>query len=142
MPVCVGLIMFGCFFLSFLLIANGVRYICLLIKVDWLAACIGLRVVGAVFVVAPRRWRKICTIRQPTQTRINCEKYTFCVIKSLEHLKNLKTVRVLYLGLEINPSRETVHLNMRRNGRPLYLLDPLFTFRIIMTSLITVFLGL
>ncbi len=29
-------------------------------KVDWLAACIALRVVGAVF----RRWRKICTIGQ------------------------------------------------------------------------------
>ncbi len=36
-----------------------------LIKVEWLAACITLRVVGAVLVVFFRRWRKICTIRQP-----------------------------------------------------------------------------
>jgi hypothetical protein len=36
-------------------------------KVDWLAACIALRVVGggAVMVVFLRRWRKICTILQP-----------------------------------------------------------------------------
>jgi hypothetical protein len=33
-----------------------------LIKVDWLDACIALRVVGAVLVVFLRRWRKICTI--------------------------------------------------------------------------------
>ncbi len=31
------------------------------------------------------------------QTRIYHEKYTFCVIKSLEHLKNFKTCRVPYL---------------------------------------------
>jgi len=35
------------------------------------------------------------------QTRINREKYTFCVIKSLEHLKNLKTGHVPHLGLEL-----------------------------------------
>jgi hypothetical protein len=29
--------------------------------VDWLAACIALRVVGAVLVVFLQRWRKICT---------------------------------------------------------------------------------
>ncbi len=40
-------------------------------------------------------------IVKPTQTRINREKYTFCIIKSLEHLKNLKTARFLYLGLEL-----------------------------------------
>ncbi len=34
----------------------------MLTKVDWLAACIALRVVGAVLVVFLRRWRKICTI--------------------------------------------------------------------------------
>ncbi len=27
---------------------------------------------------------------KPTQTRINRQKYTFCVIKSLEHLKNVQ----------------------------------------------------
>jgi hypothetical protein len=37
----------------------------------------------------------------PTQTRINREKYTFYVIKSLEHLQKLKTGRVPYLGLEL-----------------------------------------
>jgi hypothetical protein len=36
--------------------------ICSLIKVDWLAACSALRVVGAVFVVLPRRWHKICIV--------------------------------------------------------------------------------
>jgi hypothetical protein len=45
---------------------------------------------------------------------INSEKYTFCVIKSFEQLKNLKTGRVPYLGLDHtchqkpNPSRERV----------------------------------
>jgi hypothetical protein len=33
-------------------------------KLDWLDACIALRVVGAVFVVFLPHWRKICTIRQ------------------------------------------------------------------------------
>jgi hypothetical protein len=57
-------------------------------------------------------------IIKPTQTRIYREKYTFCIMKSLEHLKNLKTGRVPYLGLELthachqkpNPSREIVPL--------------------------------
>ncbi len=35
---------------------------CSLIKLDWLAACIALRVVGAALIVFFRRWRKICTI--------------------------------------------------------------------------------
>jgi hypothetical protein len=35
-----------------------VEYFCSLIKVDWLAACIAPRVVGDIFVVFPRRWRK------------------------------------------------------------------------------------
>jgi hypothetical protein len=43
--------------------------------VDWLAACIAPRVVGAVLAVFLRHWRKIC------------------VIKSSEHLNNLKTSR-------------------------------------------------
>jgi hypothetical protein len=34
-------------------------------KVDWLAACIAQRVVGAVWVVFLWSWRKICTILQP-----------------------------------------------------------------------------
>jgi hypothetical protein len=38
---------------------------------------------------------------KPKQTHIYREKYTFCVIKSLEHLKNVKTGRVPYLGLEL-----------------------------------------
>jgi hypothetical protein len=40
-------------------------------------------------------------IINPTQTRCNREKYTFCVIESFEHLKNLKTGRVSFLGLEL-----------------------------------------
>jgi hypothetical protein len=43
---------------------SQVEYNCSLIKVDWLAACIALRVVGAVLVVYLRHWRKICTILQ------------------------------------------------------------------------------
>ncbi len=31
----------------------------------WLAACIALRVVGAVLVIFLRRWRTICTVLQP-----------------------------------------------------------------------------
>jgi hypothetical protein len=56
--------MVSCLFLSFLLITSGV---CLFVdkKVDWLAACIGQKVVGAVFAAVSRRWRKICTICQP-----------------------------------------------------------------------------
>jgi hypothetical protein len=39
-----------------------VEYNCSLIKVDWLAACLAVRVVGAVLVIFLRLWRKICTI--------------------------------------------------------------------------------
>jgi hypothetical protein len=46
-----------------------VEYNCSLIKVDWLAACIALKVVGAALVVFLRRWRKICTIRQPMESK-------------------------------------------------------------------------
>jgi hypothetical protein len=35
------------------------------------------------------------------QTRINREKYTFCLIKLLEHQKNFKPGCVPYLGLEL-----------------------------------------
>ncbi len=52
MPVCVGLIMIA-------------AYLCALIKVDWLAAYIALRVVGAVLVAFLRRWHTVCTILQP-----------------------------------------------------------------------------
>ncbi len=54
-------------------------------------------------------------IIKSTQTRINREKYTFCVIKSLELLKNLKTGRVPYLGLELTIhalKSQIVHLNI------------------------------
>jgi hypothetical protein len=54
--------------------SSEVEYNCLLMKLDWLAACIALRVVGAVLIVYLWLWRKICTILQP--------------IKSLELLKN------------------------------------------------------
>ncbi len=50
-------------------------------------------------------------IVKPTQTRINREKYTFCVIKSLKLLKNLETRRVPYLGLELtmNVPKSQIH---------------------------------
>ncbi len=41
-------------------------------------------------------------IIKPTQTRINRKKCTFCVIKSLEQLKNIKNGPVPYLGLELS----------------------------------------
>ena len=41
------------------------EYNCALIKVDGLAACSALRIVGGVLVVFLRRWRKICTNLQP-----------------------------------------------------------------------------
>ncbi len=44
------------------------EYNCLLIKksgLAWLAACIVLRVVGAVLIVFLRHWRTVCTILQP-----------------------------------------------------------------------------
>ncbi len=62
-------------------------------------------------------------VKSNTQTRINCEKYSFCIVKSLKHLKNLKTDRIPYLGLELtndhgcpqksNPSCDTVTLIYR-----------------------------
>jgi hypothetical protein len=46
------------------------------------------------------------------QTRINHEKYTFCIIKSLKHLKKFKIGRVPYLGLELtmNVIKSQIHL--------------------------------
>jgi hypothetical protein len=55
--------MLAALFLTFLL--SGVLYDCSLIKVNRLAACITLSVVGAALAVILWRWRKICTILQP-----------------------------------------------------------------------------
>jgi hypothetical protein len=67
MAVCVGLIIL----LIFVKPAKpaSIIFYFSLIKVDWLAVCIGPRVVGAVFVVFLRRWRKIFTIRQPMESK-------------------------------------------------------------------------
>ncbi len=46
-------------------LVSQVEYNCVMIKVDWLAACIALRVAGAELVEFLRRWRKICTILYP-----------------------------------------------------------------------------
>ncbi len=47
------------------------EYNCVLIKVDWLAACIALRVVvGAVLVVFLLRWHKISTTIQWKERQI------------------------------------------------------------------------
>jgi hypothetical protein len=48
MPVCVGLIMLAAYFCHSC--CSQVEYNCSLIKVDWIDACIVLRVVGAVLV--------------------------------------------------------------------------------------------
>jgi hypothetical protein len=42
-----------------------VEYHCVLIKVDWLAACMALRVVGTVFAIFLQLWHTICTVLQP-----------------------------------------------------------------------------
>jgi hypothetical protein len=49
------------------------------------------------------------------QTRINREKYTFRITKSLEYLKYLKTGRFPYLGLEkiIHFLKSQIHLVRR-----------------------------
>jgi hypothetical protein len=92
-----------------------VEYNCALIKVDCLAACIALRVVGAVLVVFLRRWRKICTILQKMGSK---GRYLKNVTNpALERLKNLKTGRdPLDLrprtDRKPNPSRETATLNV------------------------------
>jgi hypothetical protein len=48
---------------------SQVEYNCALIKVDWLAACIALRMVGAVVVVSSGVGVKICTILQQWEAR-------------------------------------------------------------------------
>jgi hypothetical protein len=65
--VYIGLVTVSCLFLSFC--QSQVEYNCVLTKVDWLAACIALSVVGAVLVVFLRLWRKICTILQLTGSK-------------------------------------------------------------------------
>ncbi len=57
MPVCVCLIMLAVYYF---IPANRS-----LTKLDWLDACIALRVVGAVLAVFLQRWHKICTILLP-----------------------------------------------------------------------------
>jgi hypothetical protein len=75
-----------------------VEYNCSLIKVYWLAACIALRVVGAVLVVFPRPGHKTCTI--------------FLRHKIIGAPKNFKNVYVSYLGLEltIHVIKSQIHL--------------------------------
>ncbi len=40
-----------------------------MVKVAWLAACIAVRVVGAVFVIYLRHWRTICLFLQQSKGR-------------------------------------------------------------------------
>jgi hypothetical protein len=65
MRVYVGFTMLAAYFCHFHY--SQVEYICALIKVDWLAACIALRVQLTLYILAVflKRWRKICTILQP-----------------------------------------------------------------------------
>ncbi len=60
MQVYVGLIMLAAYIRRTHL--SKVEYNCSMKEVDWLAAGVALRVVGAVLVVFLQRWRKICTI--------------------------------------------------------------------------------
>ncbi len=79
---------------------------------DWLDACIALRAIGAVSEdmsqtqLTNKKQGNLdqvhaANIVKPTQTRMNRKIYTFCVVKSLEHLKNLITGPVPYLGWEM-----------------------------------------
>jgi hypothetical protein len=83
-----------------------------LIKVDWLNACLALRAVGAVSEdmsqtqLTNKKQGNLDQVHAaniiiPTQTSMNRKTYTFCVVKSLEHLKNLNTGPVPYLGREL-----------------------------------------
>jgi hypothetical protein len=47
------------------------------------------------------KYTPVTLLTKPTQTRNNSKKYTFCVTKSLKHLKEIKTGRVPYLGIEL-----------------------------------------
>jgi hypothetical protein len=78
------------------------------------------------------QWLDDCANFTPT-SHINREKYTFCIIKSLEHLKYFKNGLILYLGLKLtihvqkpNPSRETVPL---RRILVIYLAQKLIFFK-------------
>jgi hypothetical protein len=46
----------------------------------------------------------------------NREKYTFCILKSLEHLKNLKTGHVPCLGLELTMHDIKNHIHFVRQS--------------------------
>ncbi len=52
-------------------------------------------------------WIKYALLAQISQRKLafNREKYTFCVVKSLAHIKNVKTGGVPYLGLELTMHR-------------------------------------
>jgi hypothetical protein len=135
MQVYVGLTMLAAYF--FIPANHQVEFNCAMRKVDWLAACIALGVVGAVLVVFLRCWRKICTILQPVRSKgrylKKCskpcwpikgketwtkygttsvtllsqrklaltERNTLLRNKIIWSHKNLKNVRVPYLGLEL-----------------------------------------
>ncbi len=60
------------------------------------------------------RYYKIKQPTKPTQTGINWNKYTFCILKSSEPPKNLKNSRVTYLGLVL--PHETVPLREKKTG--------------------------
>jgi hypothetical protein len=59
---------FSWLFLSFLQITSGV-YSCILIQVYWHAACIALKVVGAVLVGFLRRWIKFAQFSSQWEAR-------------------------------------------------------------------------
>ncbi len=95
---------------------------CSLIKMDWLAACIALRVVGAVLIVFLRRWGK--TVLQamvskgwylkkcpkpcwPIRSKESWTKYTRLTLLSHINYKNVGAPKKfkIYLGLEL-----TIHV--------------------------------
>jgi hypothetical protein len=86
---------------------------CSLIKMDWLPACIALRVFGTVhvLVIFRRRWCKICTIIQPMGS--NCQYVKKCP----------KTGRVPYLGLELTMRVIKSQIQLVRQS----LFNPLYT---------------
>ncbi len=87
----------SCLFLSFLLYSQ-VEYNCSLIKVDWLAACIALRVVGAVLVVILPGWHKIykiCTILQPMGSKDRPMSLTLLTNKRQGNLEYVQAANII-----------------------------------------------
>ncbi len=104
------------------------EYTCALIKVDCLAACIALKVIGAVFVIFLWRWRTIYTVLQqmgskdrylkkcpkhrwPIRIKETCTKYTPLTL--LSQRKLALTARIHFLAYTVKSLKQLKNL---KNG--------------------------